>query len=133
VPAAHLEDLVRQIGSLRGVGWGVAVPGEGELCPAEAAAIARACPERRAEFAAGHLAARLFFAKEAASKAHYPLARQVFGFHWLRVDLAQVCARFTDHPEVASILPESRWELPLLQVVGNGLILSLSAVPAGIS
>ncbi|GGF62877.1 4'-phosphopantetheinyl transferase EntD (siderophore biosynthesis) [Mameliella alba] len=222
MPAAHLEDLVRQIGSLRGVGWGVAVPGEGELYPAEAAAIARARPERRAEFAAGRLAARramaqlgladaaipmgadrapvwpkglvgsishaegvclgvvardadyrslgidvegddplaedlipeiclpeelgllpagaraarakrLFSAKEAAYKAHYPLAGQVFGFHGLQVDLGQGCARFTDHPEVASIPPESRWDLPLRQVVGNGLILSLSAVPADIS
>ncbi|WP_421905752.1 4'-phosphopantetheinyl transferase family protein [Mameliella sp.] len=220
--AVELERLVRQIGPLRGVGWGLAVPGEGDLYPEEEVAIARARPERRAEFAAGRLAARramaqldladaaipmgpdrapvwpkglvgsishaagiclgvvaradnfrslgidiegdaplaedlipeiclpeelalvpanlraarakrLFSAKEAAYKAHYPLAAQAFGFHGLQVDLAQGLARFTDHPEVASIPPESRADLPLRQVFGAGLILSLSAIPADIS
>ncbi|WP_300438072.1 4'-phosphopantetheinyl transferase [uncultured Mameliella sp.] len=220
--AAQLERLVRQIGPLRGLGWGVAVPGEGDLFPAEVAAIARARPARRAEFAAGRLAARramaqldvptaaipmgadrapvwpkglvgsishaeglclavvagakdyrslgidiegdgplaedlipeicrpeeiallpkafraaeakrLFSAKEAVYKAHYPLAGQVFGFHGLQVDLAQGRARFTDHPEVASIPPESRADLPIRQVFGGGVILSLCAIPAGIT
>ncbi|MBY6159629.1 4'-phosphopantetheinyl transferase superfamily protein [Mameliella alba] len=77
----------------------------------------------------GH-AARIFSAKEAAYKAHYPRARLVFGFHGLHVDMERGCARFTSHPEVAAFPPESRAELPLQQATGGGLILSLCAVPA---
>ncbi len=76
------------------------------------------------------LAKRLFSAKEAAYKAHYPLASQVFGFHGLAVNLTEGRAVFTDHPEVATIPPESRIDLPMRQAVGGGLILSLSASPA---
>ena len=70
-------------------------------------------------------AKRIFSAKEAAYKAHYPLARQIFGFHGLSVDLTKGRARFTDHPEVAEIAAESGLDLPLRQAFGGGLILSL--------
>ncbi|SNS38549.1 4'-phosphopantetheinyl transferase EntD (siderophore biosynthesis) [Antarctobacter heliothermus] len=217
--AAQLDLLIRRIGGLRGLAWGVADFGEDDLFPEEAAVMTRACPARRAEFAAGRqaarramarlgldptpipmgpdrapvwpdgivgsishaqglclavvarardvlslgvdvegdapltaelipeiclpeelallpdaarpaLATRLFSAKEAAYKAHYPLASHVFGFHGLAVDLTEGRARFTDHPEVAAIPPESRMDLPLRQATGGGLILSLCATPA---
>lgn len=94
-----------------------------EICrPEELAAVP---PEAR-----GMQATRLFSAKEAAYKAHYPLVRRIYGFHGLSVDLAQGRARFTDHPEVASFPPDSRADLLLWQAVGGGHVLSLSAVPA---
>lgn len=74
-------------------------------------------------------ATRLFSAKEAAYKAHYPVAAHVFGFHGLRVDLTEGRARFTEHPDVAALPPDSRGDLPLRQATGGGLILSLSATP----
>lgn len=217
--AAHLDLLIRRIGSPRGLAWGVAEMMDEGLFPEEATAMSRARPTRRAEFAGGRRAARLalaklgidpmpipmgqdrapvwpggivgsishaqglclavvartqdfdslgidvesdaplavdlipeiclvselaplpcaarpafatrlFSAKEAAYKAHYPQASYIFGFHGLEVDLTQNRVRFTDHPEVAAIPPESRADLPLRQVVGGGLILSLSATPA---
>lgn len=215
----RLRDLIRRIGPPGRLAWGVAVSGEAELFPEESLAVLRAVPRRRAEFAAGRLAARramaklgapateipagpdrapvwpqgivgsishsdglcvavvgfahdvealgvdieadapldpalipeiclseeletlpeaarpaqarrVFSAKEAAYKAHYPRARRIFGFHALSVDLPGGRARFTDHPEVAAIPPESRNELNLRQVVGGGLILSLSLTRA---
>lgn len=214
-----LHCLIRRIGAPDRIGWGVALAGEGTLCPGEEAAVMRAVPDRRAEFAAGRSAARdalralglppaaipagpdrapvwpagvvgsishaaglciaavarhddcamlgvdvesdtplasdlipeicraeeltgiacvdrpttakrLFSAKEAAYKAHYPRVRQIFGFHALSVDLTRGCARFSDHPDVAAIPPESRGDLPLRQAVVDGLILSLCAAPA---
>lgn len=216
--AAQLDLLIRRIGPQPGLAWGVAGMGEDDLFPEESAAMARARPARRAEFAAGRqaarraiaqlgldpvpipmgpdrapvwskgvigsishaqgaclavvahardylslgvdvegdtplaadlipeiclpeelallpnaahpgLAKRLFSAKEAAYKAHYPRVRHVFGFHGLAINLSKGRARFTDHPDVAAIPPESRTDLPLRQVTGGGLILSLSATP----
>lgn len=68
---------------------------------------------------------RVFSAKEAIFKAEYPRTRVLHGFHGIEVDLARGRARYTDHPEVAAIPPESRRPLPILQAVGGGLILSL--------
>lgn len=73
---------------------------------------------------------RLFSANEAACKSHCPMAKNVFGFHALAVDLSKGCARFTDHLDAAAISPESRMDLPTRQAAGGGLILSLSATPA---
>jgi hypothetical protein len=53
----------------------------------------------------------------------------IYGFHSLSVDLTEGRARFTDHPEIVSLSPDSRIDLPLRQVVGGGLILSLSVTP----
>ncbi len=93
-----------------------------EIChPTELAGVQ---PEARAD-----IAKRIFSAKEAAYKAHYPTFQRVFGFHGLNVDLRAGRAQFTDHPEVASFPPESRAELPLKQVTGGGLILSLCVIP----
>ena len=215
----RIEELIRRIGAPAALAWGRAVPGESDLFEVEARAIARAVPDRKAEFAAGRMAARralaglglppdsipmgpdrapvwprsvvgsishtkgaclaiaghmqqirsvgldlegdapldpalipeicldaelagvppearpvlakrIFSAKEAAYKAHYPVVRRVFGFHGLQVDLDRGHARFTDHPEVAAIPPESRADLALRQVCCDGLILSLCVVVA---
>ncbi|CAM9929839.1 unnamed protein product [Chrysoparadoxa australica] len=58
------------------------------------------------------------------------MAKHVFGFHALAVDLSKGCARFTDHLDAAAIPPESRMDLLIRQAAGGGLILSLSATPA---
>ena len=219
VAIGTLHRLIDQIGLPDGLAWGVAKAGEGALLDIETAAVARAVPQRRAEFTAGREAARramaqlglpalaipagpdrapiwpdgligsishtvglclaivgpaevyralgidiegdaalddalipeicrpeerallprtgagahakrIFSAKEAAYKAHYPMVRRIFGFHGLSVDLRQGYARFTDHAEVASLAPDSRMDLPLLQAVGGGLILSVSVLRA---
>lgn len=96
--------------------------------------VAEVCrPEERAGLspeAQAAQATRLFSAKEAAYKAHYPLLRRVYGFYGLSVDLDRGLARFTDHPEVAAFPPERRADLPLWQATGGGHVLSLSAVSA---
>jgi 4'-phosphopantetheinyl transferase EntD len=57
-PAPELSALIRQV-TLPGLAWGVARIGEaGGLYPEEAAHVARSRAPRRAEFAAGRLAAR---------------------------------------------------------------------------
>ncbi|EBA06348.1 4'-phosphopantetheinyl transferase superfamily protein [Sagittula stellata] len=74
----------------------------------------------------GTPAVRVFSAKEAVFKAEYPHTRVMHGLHGIEVDLAEGCARYTDHPEVAAIPPESRRPLCVAQAVGGGLILSVS-------
>nr|WP_245216566.1 4'-phosphopantetheinyl transferase superfamily protein [Sagittula salina] len=73
---------------------------------------------------------RVFSAKEAVFKAEYPAHRVMHGFHGLVVDLTKGSAQYTDHPEVATLRPdslESRPEtLPVQQLSRGGLILSLS-------
>jgi enterobactin synthetase component D len=136
------EGLIGSISHSNGLclavlGWAAAhhalgVDLEGDQ-PLDAELIAEIChPEDVSDLlpeARGMQAKRVFSAKEAAYKAHYPKARRMFGFLGLSVDLTKGCARFSDHPEVATIPPESRGDLPVRQVVGGGLILSLCHVP----
>ena len=74
-------------------------------------------------------ARQIFSAKEAAYKAQYPANRVVFGFHGLSVDLSLGAATWPEHPETASIAPDSRRPLPILQCARGGWLLSLSYLP----
>ena len=76
-------------------------------------------------------ARRLFSAKEALFKAQYPMTGAFIGFHAMVCDLQSGVARFTDHDENKAIPAWLRQAgLPLHQWVENGLILSVSVVPA---
>ena len=87
-------------------------------------------------FAQGGLAnapRRLFSAKEALFKAQFPLTGAIMGFQAMRCDMAAGQAEFTDHPDTAPVPPGLRARgLPVRQWCADGVILSLSALPAGL-
>lgn len=101
---------------------GLDLDGTAPLAPELVAEICR--PEEDAAEAR-----RIFSAKEAAFKAQYPTNRVVFGFHGLSVDLKAGLATWPDHPETATIPPDSRRPLPILQQSGDGWLLSLTYLP----
>lgn len=74
-------------------------------------------------------ARHIFSAKEAAYKAQYPANRVVFGFHGLSVDLNRGTATWPEHPETATIAPDSRPPLPICQLARDGWLLSLTYLP----
>lgn len=78
----------------------------------------------------GQLARQLFCAKEAVYKAQFALTGAMFGFHGLRVNLDQQTAQFVNTPETDSILNDFKAApIPVQQIAGGGLILSISAIP----
>ncbi|WP_094033808.1 4'-phosphopantetheinyl transferase superfamily protein [Antarctobacter heliothermus] len=63
---------------------------------------------------------RLFSAKEAAYKTHCPMAKHVFGFHALAVDLSKGCARLPITWMLPQFRPNRAWicSYVRLRVVG---------------
>ena len=79
----------------------------------------------------GLLARRLFSAKEAAFKALFPLTGTMFGFHGLCVDRARNVASIATIGETQAIpAPLKSKPVPVFQIEGQGLILSITAIPA---